>query len=169
LCGIGRPGSTPESILSAHFTIYSQYERLLRKSPVGACIFKLSIKLQLEELAEKCHLLRYGNAASFGTGCNGIRLQNGRGTLSLDAFFSTLLSGRVENHTNIFFVLQLKLYGMRVNSITFGEAFRIANLVIGGDRASHRLLSSFFAATIGVLGPQVTSKADPITDLRSLF
>ena len=57
---------------------------------------------------------------------------------------------------------------MRVNSITFGEAFRIANLVIGGDCASHRLISFLFAATIGVLGPQVTSKADPITDLRSL-
>jgi hypothetical protein len=57
---------------------------------------------------------------------------------------------------------------MRVNSITLGEAFRIANLVIGRDCASHRLVSSLFAATIGVLGPQVTSKADPITDLRSL-
>jgi hypothetical protein len=30
------------------------------------------------------------------------------------------------------------------------------------------LFSLFFAATVGVLGPQVTSKADPITDLRSL-
>src|SRR5258708_18568541 len=72
LCGIGHPGGAPESILSARFTIYSQYERLLRKSPVGACIFKLSIKLQLEELAEKCHLLRYRNASSFGPGCHGI-------------------------------------------------------------------------------------------------
>lgn len=79
-----------------------------------------------------------------------------------------MLSGIVKNHTNHVFVLQLKLYGMRVNLITFGKAFRIANLVIGGGCASHRLVSSLVAVTIGVLGPQVTSKADPITELRSL-
>ena len=45
---------------------------------------------------------------------------------------------------------------------------RTANLVIGGHGASGRLVSSLFAAAIVVLGPQVTSKADPITDLRSL-
>jgi len=45
---------------------------------------------------------------------------------------------------------------------------RTVNLVIGGHGASHRLFSTLFAAAIGVLGPQVTSKADPITDLRSL-
>ena len=33
---------------------------------------------------------------------------------------------------------------------------------------SRRLFFSLFAAAIGVIGPQVTGKADPITDLRSL-
>ena len=45
---------------------------------------------------------------------------------------------------------------------------RTANLVIGGLGASHRLFPTLFAAAIGLLGSQVTSKADPITDLRSL-
>jgi hypothetical protein len=45
---------------------------------------------------------------------------------------------------------------------------RTVNLVIGGHGAGRRLFSTLFAAAIVVLGPQVTSKADPITDLRSL-
>jgi hypothetical protein len=45
---------------------------------------------------------------------------------------------------------------------------RTANLVIGGLGASHRLFPTLFAAAIGVLGSQITSRADPITDLRSL-
>jgi hypothetical protein len=45
---------------------------------------------------------------------------------------------------------------------------RTGNLVIGGLGAGHRLFSTLFAVAIGVLGPQITSKADPITDLRSL-
>jgi hypothetical protein len=45
---------------------------------------------------------------------------------------------------------------------------RTAIFVIGGHGASRRLFFSLFAAAIGVIGPQVTGKADPITDLRSL-
>ena len=44
----------------------------------------------------------------------------------------------------------------------------MASLVIGGDGANHRLISLVFVAAIGVLGIQATSKADPITDLRSV-
>jgi hypothetical protein len=45
---------------------------------------------------------------------------------------------------------------------------RTAIFVIGGHGVSRRLFFSLFAAAIGVIGPQVTGKADPITDLRSL-
>jgi hypothetical protein len=45
---------------------------------------------------------------------------------------------------------------------------RTVNLVNGGYGTALGLFLSFFAVAIGVLGPQAISKADPITDLRSL-
>lgn len=45
---------------------------------------------------------------------------------------------------------------------------RTANIVIGGQGANHGLFCTLFAAAICLLGPLVTGKADPITDLRSL-
>jgi hypothetical protein len=45
---------------------------------------------------------------------------------------------------------------------------RTANLVIGGRCAALRIFFPVFAVAISVVGPALTSKADPITDLRSL-
>ena len=45
---------------------------------------------------------------------------------------------------------------------------RTVNLVIGGLATALRLFFSLFVGAIGVFGPQAISKADPITDLRSL-
>ena len=48
------------------------------------------------------------------------------------------------------------------------QVLRTANLVIRGQGASRRLVVALCAVAIGVLGPHVASKADPVTELRSL-
>ena len=61
--------------------------KALTKKSCWSMYLHAEYKITIGGAGGKCHLLRYGNSASFGTGCNGIRLQNGRRTLSLDAVF----------------------------------------------------------------------------------